>query len=182
MIQLKNFAINKYGLNVRLVNEYDAEFIIELRTNPLLSKHLHHTSQDVELQVEWIKEYKKREEKGEEFYFAFSDSNSEKVIGFARIHDINYIEKTFHAGSWIFEKNINQISPLLSEIIIKELGFDLLELEYCYFDVRKENKHVIKYHLRYEPQLISEDIENNYYCLSKDCYKKNINKILTYLI
>jgi len=46
---LRNFTTNKYGLHVRLVNEDDAEFIVKLRTNPLLSKHLHQTSQDVEL-------------------------------------------------------------------------------------------------------------------------------------
>ena len=35
-----DFKLEKYGLSLRLVNEIDAEFIIELRTNPLLSKYL----------------------------------------------------------------------------------------------------------------------------------------------
>jgi hypothetical protein len=38
-----NYSDKKYGLNVRFVNEDDAEFILELRTNPNLNKYINPT-------------------------------------------------------------------------------------------------------------------------------------------
>ncbi len=58
------FKMNKYGIDVRFVEESDAEFILSLRTDPKLSRYLHATDNDVEKQRQWIRKYKEREAHG----------------------------------------------------------------------------------------------------------------------
>ncbi|WP_459189867.1 hypothetical protein ACGE0T_07285 [Parabacteroides sp. APC149_11_2_Y6] len=68
----KDFHLHKYGIDVRLVNESDAAFMIGLRTDTKLSRFIHQTLPDIEVQKEWIKEYKERKKrKGILFYFQF---------------------------------------------------------------------------------------------------------------
>ena len=66
-----DFTYEKYGLQLRFVNEDDAEFIIKLRTDPKLGKFIHSTSSDIEEQKKWIRAYKKREQAGTDYYFIF---------------------------------------------------------------------------------------------------------------
>ena len=63
--------MNKYGIDVRFVEESDAEFILSLRTDPKLSRYLHATDNDVEKQRQWIRKYKEREAHGKEYYFMY---------------------------------------------------------------------------------------------------------------
>ena len=162
----ENYLIEKYGLKVRYVQEYDAERILKLRVDEKLSKHLHKTENDIDKQLAYIRNYKLKEYKKEEFYFAFVLEESLYPIGFYRIHDINYNAKTFTIGSWIFEQNCG-IYPVLADILLKEYGFEYLNLEFCYFDVRKMNKSVLKYHSYFSPIKINEERDNVYFCLKK---------------
>ena len=57
----------KYGIQLKPVEESDADFIIELRTNNQKSRFISATNPDVTQQKEWIKDYKIREKKGEEY-------------------------------------------------------------------------------------------------------------------
>jgi hypothetical protein len=82
----ENFTLERYGLQVRLVNEGDAEFIVALRTDPRLSRYIHETSPSIEAQKEWIGNYKKREAQGLDYYFMFSVNGLRQ--GVARIYDI----------------------------------------------------------------------------------------------
>ena len=65
----ENFTIERYGLNVRLVEEKDAGFILSLRTNPKLSRYIHNTDDSLDKQRQWIRDYKKRELEGKDYYF-----------------------------------------------------------------------------------------------------------------
>ena len=67
-----NFELDRYGLHVRLVREEDAEYIVQLRTNPTKNRYIHSTLNDVKAQKEWIRLYKQREAEGKEYYFIFS--------------------------------------------------------------------------------------------------------------
>ena len=71
MILPSDFKIEKYGLVARFVKEDDAAFIVQLRTDPILSRFLHATDSSVEKQKEWIHSYKERESRGEDYYFIF---------------------------------------------------------------------------------------------------------------
>ena len=56
-----DFLINRYGLDVRLVNGYDANFIYSLRSDKELTKYISQVNGTLEHQIDWIKKYKVRE-------------------------------------------------------------------------------------------------------------------------
>jgi hypothetical protein len=56
--------IEKYDLRMRLVEESDAEFILSLRTDESLNQFLSKTSTSLSAQIDWIRNYKIREEAG----------------------------------------------------------------------------------------------------------------------
>ena len=153
-----NFTLERYGLQVRLVEEEDAEFIVSLRTNPRLSKHIHTTSSDVEQQREWIRDYKFREEQGLDYYFIFSINNQPQ--GLARIYDIT--EDTFSQGSWIFSPDAVLGASILGNIISSEIGFDLLEKKIGFSDARRDN-NTHRYVKSFSPEIVKTDELNIYY-------------------
>lgn len=173
----------QYGLKVRLVQEKDAKKILELRTNTSLSLHLHATDSSIDKQIQYIKDYKIKEQSGVEFYFAFMVTDSFDPIGFYRVHSIDYKNKTFCIGSWIFEKTSLESIPILADILSKEFGFEQLNLDTCFFDVRRDNKKVMKYHKLFSPIFINEDLEqNNYFYLQKSDFLHNKEILLKNLI
>ena len=93
-----DFTYEKYGLQLRFVNEDDAEFIIKLRTDPKLGKFIHSTSSDIEEQKKWIRAYKKREQAGTDYYFIFFKDGV--PVGLNRLYWIK--EDSYTSGSWVF--------------------------------------------------------------------------------
>lgn len=164
----EDFHLHRYGLDVRLVTENDASFIVKLRTNPELSKFLHPISSDIRSQQEWIRSYKKRQSEGKDYYFIFSRDTI--PMGLERIYDID--GDSFTHGSLIFE----QLSPLgmsvLADIITREIAFNELGLLKNYFDVRKGNVNVRNYHMKYKPLYLREDEESYFYLLGKMNFEK----------
>ena len=68
MIQLNSdFYLTRYGVDTRLVVESDAEFILSLRTDTFLTRFIHSTENNLEKQIEWIRNYKEREKEGREY-------------------------------------------------------------------------------------------------------------------
>ena len=94
-----NFEYHQDIIDVRLVNECDAEFILSLRNNPELNQYIHPTDDDVESQRQWLREYKKRENEGLEYYFIYSMNG--EPLGLDRLYKINKDDISFTWGSWI---------------------------------------------------------------------------------
>ena len=90
---------NAYGYYFRLVEVEDAEFISTLRNNEKLSRFIHETSTDIKDQIKWLKEYKIREKKGEEFYFMCLKEDKKTRLGLNRLYDIN--GDICEYGSWL---------------------------------------------------------------------------------
>jgi hypothetical protein len=174
----KNFTLERYGLYVRFVEESDAEFIVKLRTDPQLSQFLHITNNSVEKQKEWITEYKNREIAGIDYYFYYSHNGM--PIGVNRVYDIRTNRGT--CGSWICQKGLSAELPIITLVVLREIMFEQLDLEYDYFDVRKQNKKVIKTHLLFGAEQIDEDDLNYYYVLSREKFFNTKNTILQMLI
>ena len=139
-----DFHGKRYGYDFRLVTEEDAEFIVKLRTNPKVRDFLHQTSNDVETQREWIREYKKREREGLDYYFIYSHNGL--LCGVNRIYNIQD-NGTFTAGSLVFDDDVPFESVVAASIILKEIAFEDLGLNYsdCSDGVHKDNKRVIKF-------------------------------------
>jgi hypothetical protein len=177
MFLSRDFKLSRYGLDVRLVTISDSEFIVNIRNNEKLSRFINYTSSDVNKQIEWIKQYKIREEKRVEYYLIFL--KGDEKLGVNRIYNIN--EDSFTTGSWIFSRHSPKNVAILSDIITREIAFFNFPNHVQLFDVRKMNKSVVKYHERFEPTLISQDEENFYYKITFDTFEKNKNKYLRIL-
>mgnify|MGYP006084254503 CR=1 FL=1 len=173
----KDFKLDKYGLSVRLVNQDDAEFIIGLRTNIKLGRFLNFTNNDIKNQKKWIRDYKIREKNGLDYYFIYTH-NGER-IGVNRIYNIN--GKTATAGSWVCSPHLPFEIPFITVIIIREIFFDILQLQIDLFDTRKENKKVIRMHKILGAHKIFENENDVYHYLTVEDFKISKPKILEYI-
>lgn len=149
----ENFELDRYGLHVRLVREDDAAYIVRLRTDPKLGRYIHHTDPDVGKQIAWLKEYKKREQQGLDYYFVF-ESPKGCPCGLLRIYDI--ADDYFTIGSWVFDMNAPKGAAILADIITKEIGFELFPEKKVHWDNMKENLNVLRHTRTYHPTLIRE--------------------------
>lgn len=183
MILPENFIMEKYGLFSRFVNEEDAEFIIKLRTDPKLGKLIHDTSSSLEKQLEWIRNYKIRERKGEDYYFIFFKDN--RPVGLNRMYCIH--GTTFTTGSWVFSPETSFDSCVAASIMVRELAFEQMgmELEDGWDGVHVDNHKVIKFNkmigLKETGRFM--DVKGEYIAmqLSKNDFEKNKTKILKYI-
>lgn len=167
--------INKYNISLRLVEEQDANFIISIRNDDKKARFISRTYPHVELQKKWIKEYKKREKNGEEFYFIATDGNNEDFATY-RIYKIE--SGLPEIGSWVSKPNYsNPLNSLKVDVIIKNYVFDELGFDKLQFEVRKLNHSVVKYHQMFSPVKVSEDKKNNYYTLEKEIFLTKLNQI-----
>jgi RimJ/RimL family protein N-acetyltransferase len=156
---------------LRLVEEKDADFILKLRTDSNKSRFISETDSDVEKQKKWIREYKKREENKDEFYFIASDINN---IDFATYRIYNKKEDIIEIGSFVSKPLYhNPINIIKVDILVKTFVFDTLGFQKLNFEVRKENKSVVNYHKKFAPILIKEDELNYYFVLERDAFLSN---------
>lgn len=167
-------VLSNYNVKLRLVEETDSSFIISLRTDSLKSRFISPTDLDIEKQKAWIREYKEREKKGNEFYFVAIDQDN---IEFATYRIYNKSENSIEIGSFVSKPLYNKpINVIKVDIILKEFVFSSLGYNQLNFEVRKENKSVINYHKKFNPDLIDEDELNYYFTLSKDSFLSTKNK------
>lgn len=150
-------------LETRLVQEDDADFIMGLRNNPKLNRHLSATSASVDDQIQWIRGYKTRELAGEEYYLIFLENSARR--GLYRLYHINSV--SFTIGSWLFDTCENRALPIMSDMLIGDVGFYDLNRDVMLFEVRKDNKKVIRYHAMKKPLFYNEDALHNYYLITK---------------
>lgn len=162
----QDFTLNRYGVCVRLADVQDSAFILSLRTDKKLSRYLHATDNDVAKQENWMREYKKREHAGQEYYFIYHAEGND--FGTNRIYNIS----THHAtcGSWVCKPGINPTLPIISTIILREIMYDILGYDYILFDVRKQNRQVQKMHLMLGAEQIGENDLEFLYKLSKESF------------
>lgn len=169
-----NFEICSLGLNVRLVNVDDVDYILLLRTNKSLSRFIHHTDDDREAQIEWIRKYKQREAEGREYYFIYLLDG--KPVGLNRIYNIFEYYGTI--GSWICNPDNEAEVSLKTYILMFDMMFEHIKLDITLFDVRKENKHVWKLHKLLGALQVGESDIDYYFTLDKTTYYKNRNNII----
>lgn len=183
MILPADFKIEKYGLVARFVEEDDAAFIIQLRTDPILSRFLHATDSSLDKQKEWIRSYKERERKGEDYYFIFFKDG--KPVGLNRIYSIH--GTTFTTGSWLFSPEAPFECSIAASIMIRDLAFEEMgfELEDGYDGVHVDNKQVYKFNkligLKETKRYNSPDGEFICMQLTKVDFEKNKVKLLKYI-
>lgn len=171
------FSMDRYGLHVRLVNEEDTDYILSLRTNKKLAKFLHPTENSRQKQLEWLANYKVREREGRDYYFIYEKNG--KPVGVNRVYNI--FEYYGTVGSWICNSDNEVETSMATYFFLKDILFEILNLDLTVFDVRKNNKHVLKLHEKVGAQIVGESDINYYFVLNKQAYFSHRNKILTLL-
>jgi len=166
--------INKYGIILRLVEEGDAEFILNLRTDSKLSKFISYTSPDIDEQIKWIRDYKSREKEGLEYYFIAVDQDGNRY-GTIRLYNLD--DKSFEIGSWLFSKKSPLGMAVKTHVLGYEIGFEHLKADYCRFEVRKQNTAVLKYVEFFQPKLVNDDNLNFYFILTKENFYQRKSKL-----
>ena len=168
-----DFTFNRYGLNVRLVNEEDAEFIVNLRTDPQLGMYLCKISNDIDKQIEWIREYKKREIAGIDYYFIYYLNGL--PIGVNRI--LNIGKDSWMGGSLVFKKNCGAGTPILAALIQYYIAFEILD-KYVHFGrIFKNNKKGMKFNRFLGVDVVCEDENEVFIILTKKIYLKTKDKL-----
>lgn len=164
-----DYVLNRYGLHVRLVQESDAAFILRLRTNEKLSRFINATSADVSQQVAWTRSYKTREAAGTDYYFIF-EKPAGIPVGVCRIYDIE--PGRFTTGSWLFAPEAPVGASILADIITREIAWELWPDAVQFFDVKKDNTTVNKYHTTFRAEIIRETEDDYIYTCSRENFEK----------
>jgi hypothetical protein len=173
----QNFELDRYGLHVRLVREYDAEFILKLRTSEKLSRYIHKTEIDIKKQIDWIREYKQREAEGVDYYFMFSMDG--KRLGVCRIYNIK--DGAFTTGSWVFSPDSPRNSAVIASLITNELAWSLFPDATQFFDTKKDNLSVVKYN-KLLGEIIGSDDVNYYFKTTKTMFEQKSQRIYRMMV
>lgn len=155
------------SINLRLVGIEDAEFILSLRTNPLLNQYLSSTDSTVDNQKKWLRAYKIRENKGQEIYFIV-ENKEHQPVGTVRIYNIHNEKRECSWGSFILNENRPDNSS--SQVILLTLDFVFmkLKLDKIRLDVRRENCKAIHIYEKNGFNRVGEDSLNFYYEVKRE--------------
>lgn len=163
------------SITFREVKLSDAEFLLSLRTNPNLNKHLSATVADVDKQKEYISKYL---ESLTDYYFIITDWKY-RSLGTIRIYDIQ--GDSFCWGSWILSGDAPNNAAIESALLIYDYGFFSLHYRKSHFDVRKANTRVVDFHKRFGAQIVMEDELNFYFTYDRSTYMQVREKYSRYL-
>ena len=177
----ENFSLERYGLKVRLVNENDAEFITSLRSDQNKTKYMVTLTNEIENQIRWIQEYKKREKQGLDYYFIYSNDEN-KTIGLNRLSHIDYNAKSGKASSWIAIEGL-KYEPLTMLLFGNEIVFNSIGVEMTWGEVHKNNSRAIKIFKLFGYKLLNSNTEYNNFSLQKNDFLDACeNRILSRII
>jgi hypothetical protein len=165
-------------INLRLVESSDAEFILSLRLDPGKNMFLSSTKDDIGAQRTWIKQYKEREKKKQEYYFIIESKHSEK-LGTIRLYD--FLADSFCWGSWLMKHDAPPYAAVESVLSIYEIGLYRLGFSQSHTDVRKGNQAVINFLLNFGAIITNEDEINYYFKMTSDSYEITKKKYRRFL-
>ena len=156
-------AIAGRNASLRLVEVADARFLFDLRRSPR-GRALSPIADDPRAQEEWIRGYKAREARGEEYYFVVEHGRAGDV-GALRLYDI--ASDAFWWGSWIVRRDAPRATALESMFLVYELGFFGLDRACARFVVRKDNP-TRNFHPRVGARITAEDEARVFFELTRE--------------
>lgn len=162
------------GKRVQLCSslEEDAAFILALRLDPALNKHLNPTSPKVEDQQNWLRMVY---DKPGDYNFTIKDLAGNR-LGAVAIYQIDEDARSFNWGRWIIHPDAPMYTALESTILVYYIAFYILGLDKALSDVRIENKNVVKFHLSYGARIYRESELDIFYEFGKDQFPELLRK------
>lgn len=135
-----DFSIQGVAFRLRPLTLDDAQFIVELRTDPDLGRYLHATSSKIEDQLAWTQKYFDRPG---DWYFIV-EKNDGMPEGAISIYNFDDERNDAEWGRWILRKG--SLAAVESAALIYEVGFDTLKLKSMYTHTEEDNKPVVSFH------------------------------------
>ena len=154
-MELKNKTIY-----FRLVEPADAAFINSLRVDKQYNQYLSQVDDDIAKQEQWIRQYKKKEQSGTEYYYIIHRNIDSLPIGTVRVYDFLGGRDSFCWGSWILNENKTRYAALECALLIYDFAFFELGFKRCHMNIRKENFKVIEFHKKFGVKIIGENEED----------------------
>ncbi|GKR01022.1 GNAT family N-acetyltransferase [Aeromonas caviae] len=165
-------------INMRLINEDDAEFVLKLRLDGNYNKFLSSVNADVSSQKAWIRKYKEDEVNNKQFYFIIERKDG-TPCGTVRVYDIK--NDSFCWGSWILNEDKTRYSAIESAVMIYNFGFNSLKFNKSHFEVIKDNVKVVNFHKKFGAVVVGEDSNNYYFEITKDAVEKSKEKFQSFI-
>jgi RimJ/RimL family protein N-acetyltransferase len=126
---------------LRPVTLEDAAFIVELRTDPRLSRYVHEISPRIEDQIAWLESYFDR---AGDYYFIVEGTNSSELHGTIGLYNITSESDCPEWGRWILKRG--SMASLESAWLIYEVAFSRLRLAELCSRTLVENQPVLSFH------------------------------------
>lgn len=135
----------------------DCRFVLDLRTDPRLSRFLHPTSPRIEDQERWMGDYLARPG---DYYFVVERLTTGAPVGTAALYDHDPGTGTMHFGRWVVSPP--SMAAPESLLLSYRVAFGILGLEAVVLDVAAQNAKVASFHdqlrtprVGYRPQAIT---------------------------
>ena len=138
------------SINLRDVEESDAEFVLQLRLDPRRNQYLSPVNAEVEAQRRWIRQYLQSEGQA---YFVICDGAFSK-LGTVRIYDA--VGESFSWGSWVLKEGAPAHAAIESAVLVYTLATRLWGFRAAHFRVHPANTSVLAFHEKFGAQRVSE--------------------------
>ena len=140
---------------LRQVQVEDAEFILSLRTDPVYSLYINDTENDLDIQIEWIKQ---QYTKPYDYYFVICDLNHHSK-GVISLYNFDSDKINAEMGRLICPKAQIQLYETL--ILIHDFAFDRLGLTRLFYKENPENYDVIAVTRKFGAEFVREGSHAN---------------------
>ena len=161
-------------LLLRPATEVDSSFIISIRSQHTEAGHISRGSENITEQVNWMKSYKLREQRQEEYYFIIEDHFGTQ-IGTVRIYD--FLNGIFNWGSWILSNNKPQKAALESTLLSMGFAFRVLKFDAGIVSVHPRNSKALGFYRRLEMQEITENEKEIKFLYSKAKFESDLSNL-----
>lgn len=152
----------------------DAEFIVSIRTDQKKSRFINATPPDLSHQVRWLEAYSAGT--GQAYFIIESEGGA---IGTVRIYDGK--DYSFCWGSWIIKDSSPLHAAVESALMIYVFAIEHLGFCRSHFDVRKENKSVLRFHERFGAKRVCESVRDVHYEIEEPEIRRSCKKFAKYL-
>jgi RimJ/RimL family protein N-acetyltransferase len=152
----------------------DANFILNLRTDPKKSQYLSEVRKDLDAQIKWLEKYSNC---SDQIYFIITDFDYNK-FGTIRMYDKR--DTSFCWGSWILIDSAPSYFAIESALMIYKFGL-YMGFDKAHFDVRKNNMSVVKFHERFGAVKVRDDKDNFYFEITKESIEASLLKYKNFL-
>jgi len=153
----------------------DAQFILDLRTDPQKGEFLSQTSGQLSVQEDWLRGYESSEGQA---YFIIEDMHANR-LGTVRLYGAK--GDSFCWGSWILANGAPKTAAVESALMVYDYAIYHLGFSGAYFDVRRGNERVWSFHERFGALRVGETPDDYFYEISRASLAQTRQRLLKFL-